>query len=210
MYTTAEVRWFHEGRAPAHVEAWFRGGGREPTVQPVRVDHYLRLVDGEHLGIKLREGRLEVKQRERSLPVTRFDSRVAGVMELWRKWSIPLAGGLHRVSGDPGASWIEVEKERALCRYWLAGDRGIVATTTDWFPDQGCDLELTAVRVRGREWWTLALEAYGQAGSIQENLLRVAEAVFGAGDPPSLNAQDSYGYPRWLELADSKGTPWSR
>jgi hypothetical protein len=200
MHTTAEVRWFHEGRTPARVEAWFRGGEREPTVQPVRVDHYLRLEDGEHLGVKLREGRLEVKQRELRLPVTRFHSRVAGVTELWRKWSLPLAGGLQQMSGDLGASWIEVEKERALCRYRLAGNRRIVATTTDWYPDQGCDLELTAVRVKGGEWWTLALEAFGPGGSVGENLLSVAEVVFGVGEPPALNAPDSYGYPRWLEL----------
>jgi hypothetical protein len=200
MYTTAEVRWFHRGRAPAHVEAWFRGGGREPTVQSVRVDRYLRLVDGEHLGIKLREGRLEVKQRERSLSVTRFDARAAGVMELWRKWSVPLAVGPHQVSGDPGTSWIEVEKERALCRYGLLEDRRIVATSTDCYPDHGCDLELTAVQVRGREWWTLALEAFGPSGSVCENLLSVAEVVFGAGELPTLDAADSYGYPRWLEL----------
>jgi hypothetical protein len=200
MYTTAEVRWFYEGRAPALVEAWFRRGGRAPTEQPARVDHYLRLVDGEHQGIKLREGRLEVKQRERSLPATRFNAGAAGVMELWRKWSIPLAGCPHQVSSDPGASWIEVEKERALCRYRLLEDRRIVATGTDWYPDQGCDLELTAVRVRGREWWTLALEAFGPSSSVCENLQLFGEVVFGAGEPPSLDAADSYGYPRWLEL----------
>jgi hypothetical protein len=200
MYTTAEVRWFQEGRAPEHVEAWFSGGGREPTFQPVRVDHYLRLVDGDHLGIKLREGRLEVKQRERSLSVTHFSARVAGAMELWRKWSIPLAGGPHHVSGDPGTSWIEVEKERALCRYRLLEHRRIVATSTDWYSDRGCDLELTAVRARGWEWWTLALEAFGPSGSVHENLRLVGELVFGGGDPPTLDVADSYGYPRWLEL----------
>jgi hypothetical protein len=202
MYPTAEVRWFYEGRAPADVEAWFRGGGREPTVQPVRVDHYLRLEDGEHLGVKLREGRLEVKQRGRTLPITRFNARVAGVTELWRKWSLPLAGGPQSVSSSacPGISWIEVDKERAHCRYRLLEGRRILLTSTDWYPDQGCDLELTAVRVRGKAWWTLALEAFGPSGSVHENLLRVAEVVFGAGEPPTMDAAASYGYPQWLEL----------
>jgi hypothetical protein len=200
MHTTAEVRWFHEGRAPANVDAWFSGGGREPAIQPFRVDHYLRLVDGEHLGVKLRDGRLEVKQRAGSLPVTCFNARVAGVVELWRKWGVPSAGGPLQVSGDPGDSWIEVEKERALCRYRLLEDQRIVATATDWYPDRGCDLELTAVRVRGREWWTLALEAYGPADSVGDILLDIAEVVFGAGLPPTLDSADSYGYPRWLEM----------
>jgi hypothetical protein len=202
MYPTAEVRWFHGGRAPAHVEAWFRDCGREPTVQPVRVDHYLRLTGGDSMGIKVREGRLEVKQRYVSSRTVHFQPRISGVVEHWRKWGIPLAVGPHHVSGRPGASWIEVEKERALCRYRLLEDRRIVATSTDWNPAQGCDLELTAVRVRGREWWTLALEAFGQSDTVLENLLRVTEVVFGAGEPPTLEAADSYGYPRWLELAD--------
>jgi hypothetical protein len=202
MFTTAEVRWFHEGRAPARVEAWFRGSGRKPAAQPTRVDHYLRLVDGNHLGIKLREGRLEAKQRLERSAAMRFRPRVCGVAETWRKWGVPLNGGPHQVSGGPGPSWIEVEKERSLCRYRLLEDRRIVATSTDWYPDQGCDLELTAVRLRGRDWWTLALEAFGPAVSVHENLRLVAEAVFGAGEPPTLDAADSYGYPRWLELAD--------
>ncbi len=202
MYDTAELRWFHEGRAPAGVVAWFSAGGREPTVQPVRVDHYLHLVDSQHLGVKVREGRLEVKHRRGNSHAVHLGPCVSGLIEQWRKWSIPLAANPDAVPPRRRAtvSWIEVVKERALCRYWLAGDRRIVATSTDWYPDEGCDVELTVLRVRGRAWWTLALEAYGPCDSVCENLLSVAELIFDASEPPALHAADSYAYPRWLEL----------
>jgi hypothetical protein len=81
-------------------------------------------------------------------------------------------------------------------------DLRMVPFATDRYPDLGCDLELTHVRVQGRACWTLALEAFGQAGALLENLLHAAGVIFGSGEPPALQAEDSYGYPRWLEQVD--------
>ncbi|MGD8968471.1 MAG: hypothetical protein PVI07_13255, partial [Anaerolineae bacterium] len=58
---------------------------------PAREDHYLRLSDTYALGIKLRQGRIEAKQRVRRPGVVRFHERVTGIVEHWRKWSFQLA-----------------------------------------------------------------------------------------------------------------------
>ena len=65
MFATAEVRWFYEGAVSPEVLEWFEQGELTPEEQPYRVDYYLRLSDRDSLGIKLREGRIEVKQRHR-------------------------------------------------------------------------------------------------------------------------------------------------
>lgn len=63
MYPTAEVRWFHRGKVPLDVMAWFLRLHGEPEEPGHRVDYYLRLSDADALGIKLRDGRIEIKTR---------------------------------------------------------------------------------------------------------------------------------------------------
>ena len=202
LISTVEVRWFFQGKIPRQVQAWFHGGLGQLTPAQARVDHYLRIAEGDALGVKLREGRIEVKQRQRLLGAMPLQARVSGIVEHWRKWSFPLTRrtGPALDTPVPALGWVGVHKERQLSRYRLTGDGKLVAMSPARYPEQGCDLELTAVRVRGREWWTLALEAFGPSSSVCENLQRVAEVVFGTGDSPTLDATDSYGYPRWLEL----------
>ncbi|NIV28827.1 MAG: hypothetical protein GWN58_04720, partial [Anaerolineae bacterium] len=63
MYPTLEARWFMRGSIPHEVREWFARGEPAPIHEPPRMDHYLRLQRSNALGIKLREGRLEIKQR---------------------------------------------------------------------------------------------------------------------------------------------------
>ncbi|MFN2285080.1 MAG: hypothetical protein ACK2UQ_11710, partial [Anaerolineae bacterium] len=63
MFPTVETRWFYPGIIPSDVLAWYHYGERAPEAQPTRIDYYLRLSDHGDLGIKLREGRIEIKQR---------------------------------------------------------------------------------------------------------------------------------------------------
>jgi hypothetical protein len=202
MFPTMEVRWFSTGAIPATVQEWFQQREGQPEEQPRRTDYYVRSEDGESLGIKLREGRLEVKQRLRELGGFRFHDRVAGRVEHWYKRSFAFTPG---VSPLPGSSWIGVRKERSLYRYQLTAGRQLVAVSTADYVRAGCDLELTSVSVAGQAWWSLGLEAHGDEGTLQDMLFLVAPQVFAGGEPPALQASDSYGYPRWLELVQQRG-----
>jgi hypothetical protein len=164
------------------------------------VDRYLRIVTGDAVGIKLRQGRIEVKQRQRQFGVIRFHQGVAGLVEHWRKWSFPLAETDGTLSNliHPAASWIGVQKSRQLRSYRLTDDQQVVAVSTRAALVQGCDLELTQVGVGERAWWSLALEAFGEESTLYENLLAVAQQVLTHDARPPLAAENSFGYPRWL------------
>jgi hypothetical protein len=208
MFATVEVRWFFEGRVPEGVAEWFRRGVYGPDEQPRRVDHYLRLGETESLGIKLREGRIEIKQRHRPHGVVRFHERAAGLVEGWRKWSLPLAGvgeGLAHAL-VPDSAWMAVQKERSLRNYRLGSGGQLVPVPGVAYPGQGCGAELTTVEAGGAVWWSLAFEAFGPESSLQENLVSGIEHLFAReGVPFPLDARASYGYPRWLALLQQGG-----
>ncbi len=202
MISTLEVRWFFKGPVPPDVLSWFNGSEGQPAEPLPRVDHYLRISGGDSLGIKLREGRIEIKKRQRQLGAVRLQERVIGMVEHWRKWSFALSSEASDLGGMtvPASDWVGVRKERTLSRYRIIGDRKLIAMSAAEYPDQGCDLELTSVRVSGSEWWTLGFEAFGGEANLQEHLSLAAEQLLGETSPPPLPAQDSYGYPRWLQI----------
>jgi hypothetical protein len=175
---------------------------------PCREDHYLRLTDAPTLGIKLREGRIEIKQRVRNYGMVRLHDRVTGMLEHWRKWSFQLAearGALLSIA-VPAASWIPVRKDRMLRTYRLTVDRSVVPVLALESLRQGCEMELTRVHVAEQSWWTLAFEAFGDESILQEQLVLVAQHVLAADEPPSMNAPESRGYADWLGRIAQKGT----
>ena len=200
MFPTVEVRWFYRGQVPLEVEAWFQQSAGRVERHPCREDHYLRLTDTPGLGIKLREGRIEVKQRVRKHSVVHFHERVTGIMEHWRKWSFQLAEARRALLSIavPTTSWIPVRKERMLRTYRLTVEEFVVPVSTPEPFRQGCEMELTGVHVAEQDWWTLAFEAFGEESVLQEQLELVARHVFAAHKPPSFNASHSRGYADWL------------
>jgi hypothetical protein len=191
------------------VVAWFQRSAGWVQQHPVREDRYLRLPDTRALGIKLREGRIEVKQRVRNHGLVRFHERAAGIVEHWRKWSFQLAPGYGALPGMalPAASWVPVRKERLLTTYRLTADQTVVPVSSPQPLRRGCEMELTAVHAAGQDWWTLAFEAFGEESLLREQLVRVARHVLAAGEPPRLDAPDSQGYADWLVRITQQETP---
>ena len=202
MFPTVEVRWFYKGTVPPQVAAWFDKVGQEPSELAERTDYYLYLGDGDALGIKLREGRIEIKQRQRQFGPTTFHDRVTGMVEQWHKWSFALAGSADPLGEMPipTGSWIGVQKVRRLRRYHLAGDqRREIKAATGW-PVQGCHFELTELVVEEQVWWSVCLEVFGAKSTFQQTLAFVAGHIMTRNQPPLLDVNNSYGYPRWLEM----------
>jgi hypothetical protein len=197
MYPTLEVRWFHQGQIPPEVLAWFGRLGPLPEEQPARVDHYLRLPDNDALGVKLREGRLEIKQREDEPRRTDFHPRVSGTVEQWRKWSFPLAESDPGLAG-PDTAWIAVEKNRQLRRYRVSGDRPVEAVFKEAEPAQGCELELSRLQAAGQLWWSVCFEAFGDEANFKDYLRLTVQYVVRLAKPPMLEIGASYSYPAWL------------
>jgi hypothetical protein len=208
MLPTAEVRWFGEGPVPPELRGWFQRRGPGVVAQPRRVDFYLHLPDTDSLGVKLREGRIELKQRQRQFGVVPFPGRAAGLVEHWRKWSFGLAAAEAALVSAVASStaWIGVSKERGLHRYQVTEGGEVVAASGTGFPGRGCDLELTRIRVGAREWWSLGLEVFGEESTLHARLLLVAGRVLAAGPSLGLDERDSFGYPAWLRMVVPGGS----
>ncbi|MBN1673540.1 MAG: hypothetical protein JXR37_21015 [Kiritimatiellae bacterium] len=206
---TAEVRWFYPGAVPREIHAWLQRAGCTLEAKPARTDHYLRLAD-EALGVKLREGRLELKQRVDSAGVISLHQRAAGLVERWRKWSFALADSVEALNAllRPASCWIAVNKERALCTV-PPPQTPREETPAPASPLQGCNLELTAVRAGRNEWWSLGFEAFGPAETVLASLRRATTRLFTGDEPPTLHAEASYGYPKWLAGLPPPGNPES-
>lgn len=93
-----EVRWIIDGSLGTtgrDVEAWFResrssakDGEGQPAEWPRwRSDRYLMVPRADDMGIKWREGQLQIKGREGAVGLQQFVSGIEGSTERWVKWS---------------------------------------------------------------------------------------------------------------------------
>jgi hypothetical protein len=203
VFQTVELRWFFRGTVPPNILGWFYQQDCEPEDQLPRVDYYLRIMDGESLGIKLREGRIEVKQRYGQQEVTHFGNRAVGSVERWCKWSFELAetnGVVAEMSRYP-SNWIGVKKERMLRTYRVEDDETVTQVLISECFDQECGWEVANICAQESEdeWWSLGFEAFGKETELWDNLLLVAENILTMDGAPVLGVDDSYSYPRWLQ-----------
>ena len=140
-WSTLEVRWFFPGplaETGAGVKSWFRSRPRydrpdepapiawDPAPPAWRQDRYLLIPDQDDMGIKWREGRLEIKAREAALDFTRFAPAIEGVCERWLKWSYAGEAVERRFSDvfhGRGAHGVVTVEKRRLQRHLRLRDR---------------------------------------------------------------------------------------
>jgi hypothetical protein len=154
------------------------------------------------LGIKLRGGQIELKQRCSEYGVVRLHERVFGWVEGWRKWSFKLdESGLDLIRPPiPAGAWMGVKKVRRLRKYQRLKNDTLVGIPTMQYATQGCAVELTHIGIEGQDWWSVGFEAFGNEDSLYESLLLVAKHVLVAHEPPTLSIEASCSYPKWLEI----------
>lgn len=200
LQQSAEVRWFLRGELPEQVRKWFAGGKIGSSSAPEREDVYLLFPGCESVGVKRREGRFEIKVIRGAPEAVRYAPDVNGRSDSWAKWSYGKEGvgaWIDLLEQEP-AGWIAVKKLRWLRKFSLEGTRPEEVDTTT-FPDQGCNIELTDLRVVDDRWWTIGLEAFGDAENVRSHLYQVAVHFFAThAFPQSLDATCSFSYPVWL------------
>ena len=203
MLLTAELRWFVRGTLPEEVEQWFQqdclGGQRSPAEE--REDVYLYTPGCDYLGIKLRQGRLEIKWRKAELGVVRFGDRV-GKAEKWVKWTCedPTNEMFKPAVVVEQGSWVSVLKVRSQRQYQVLPGESITPVPVTESISQGCTVELTQLNINGNAWWSLAFEASGEDDCLMDSLQATASWVFKTYHEPQLQAEDSYAYPSWLSI----------
>ncbi|TVR84469.1 MAG: hypothetical protein EA405_01510 [Rhodospirillales bacterium] len=183
---------------------WLRGlAGRRPGTLSLddvawRQDRYLVRPGCTDLGIKIREGRLEVKGRLAIDGLAGLGRAGQGCVESWAKWSLPPdpRGGAwwqHLAQVEAGAGFVTVAKHRWLWSGALGTDPGPNAPQIQ--------VEVTRLRCgRGDETeaWTLGIEAAPLAAWPGHEFTEVTACLLDAAALPVLTASRSMGYPAWL------------
>jgi hypothetical protein len=190
-----EVRWIFPGQLETAVASWF---SRFPATTESREDTYLLDPQLRGVSVKVRAGAaLEVKAYRGSRGILQVPARACGRLEAWQKWSFPCRP-LRQDSADL-AGWQPVRKRRRISRFSRAGGpaaaRAPVPGGGPW-----CAVELTEVRTRGQDWWTLGLEATGPAELLHRELQAAAALVFARPLPAGVQPGPDYSrsYAEWL------------
>lgn len=191
---TCEMRWFLEGALPGEVERWF-DRGQDPALSAWRDDRYLILPVAD-MGIKWREGRLEIKGRLAVLGGHAPTADIEGVAERWSKWAHagrPVEERFRRCSRN---GTITVRKRRRQRHFLL--DRGGGQEVAQREMDQrGFSMELTRIRLGNDRHWTLGIEAAPDDPEMPSDLAGALRQVL-AGFPIALPRARSMSYPQWL------------
>ena len=173
-----EVRWFVRGPLAPEAEAWFASLGPD-VADETRTDRYLVPTESDDLGLKIREGTVQAKQRVGAFGMRPLAPGACGGVEAWRKWTLGSAGTV------PGEGWIDVVKSRRQRPVVLLGRHA------------RCALELSELDARGEAWWSVCLEASGASPRARWMALRESARLW-LRAAPSLNEEHAMGYPAWL------------
>jgi len=121
------------------------------------------------------------------------------------KWSFPFSP-VSQDSGDPDG-WRPVRKRRRVSRFSLAAGR-ILSRAPGLGREPGCEVELTEIRTRGQDWWSLGFEATGPAGVLRSELEATAALVFAQALPAGveLGPDESMSYAEWLRRRPGAGS----
>ncbi len=191
-FPTSEIRWFSDDsnnlwNLYTHLPE--RGEGAR---QSDRTDYYLH-AHLPHTGVKIREGRHEIKVKSGNDEPLGY-----GMLQHWVKWSRAEENNmLNTIPLELLTDWIAVKKRRFLKTYAIISPEEVTPTDNP-LAEHGCNVEFTEIQVPAlnKTVFTLGFEAYGPAGRGRENLLITLNYL--NIDVVLLENLESMGYPEWL------------
>lgn len=214
MYQSLETRWFHRGEPSHEVRSAFEDGARDPIYRE-RIDAYLLMPEVDTVGVKIREGRFEIKARVGNETHAQLFGRDA-IVERWVKWSHSAGDGAllralitNNAFGSLTERWLLVRKRRLMRIIGLEGDT-IVEPPPGVRVESGCGLELTLIHVlivepeavhaqesqpwsEAEPWWTMGFEAFGPR---RDQAFEASLGHFEHLVPKHIEFPGSY--PRWI------------
>lgn len=177
-----ETRWFGEGAVPLPLQQWSEENNLK--IQPLRTDHYLLNNAGKIMGIKWREGSLQIKEL-----ITQTDD--VPPLEHYKKWSFELEKDelQNRIEGRN--EWIAVTKKRDMAKWRINGGE-IEKVELGYEEENGFELEISSIICKEKLWWSVAFEATGGKDNL---ILALNEVKLPVGE----NAV-CMGYAEWLDV----------
>jgi hypothetical protein len=200
-FSTTEVRWFYSGEIPFEVKKEFFRNEEFTESHPARVDIYLTVAGDPDLGVKIREGRLEIKHRTSRYGSFNFRSQVSGILEGWEKWGFEITERFYNRNVKDMDGWVEVRKLRWLKRFQITKDKRVKPIYPNIQIDQGCEWEISKVQLSGLDsiWWSTAFEAYGgNSETRRKALIEVVEKFLKPTKNLNYSKENSLSYPAWL------------
>jgi hypothetical protein len=196
-FKTIEVRWFYPGVIPVDLLTWFTALG-EPVVADNRTDVYLRS-SAPDLGVKLRQGNLEVKYRPAILGTIEINGFGSSHVEEWLKWiCIDDSSGVNPAQSADRSGWIQVSKSRSQRLYQIEFAARIQLSSIAKPQAGAAAIEITQLQVEQQIWWTIACEYLGNKLDLDRQFLPLVNALLSACPVPPSNRSISGGYPQWL------------
>jgi hypothetical protein len=219
MQASTEIRWFFQDRKEiAGIEKWFSDFHLELDDGDFeRQDYYLKMSSETKFGLKIREpkkeisgkwkGKLEAKILIKELAAIELENGNSGRANQWTKFSFSLQAGeetleeimatyLHdNYSDNDDAHWIKMEKNRILLKYDIEQKKFIKGEV---LINEGCGIELTAIRINDNLYYTFGLEAFSVTGRHEQNFFETLHYVFSKLKVPFLSTSNSLTYPEFL------------
>lgn len=213
-FATIETRWFFEGDSSHHPELrrWFETASPCPRAANVQApewkgraggepDVYLLMPGCTDMGIKWREGTLQIKGRVEDLGTRRFGLRHEGRVQRWIKWTyaeVPAAyRSLFAAGEQPHLETAAVHKTRALRMISL--DAGAPEEVVPGLVfERGMGFEMTDLERGGRQYCSIAFEAFPFDAATAAGFDAVIAASL-EDLPDALVSEASMSYPEWLD-----------
>ncbi len=211
---TREVRWFFSGslaNTDAAAAAWFAGADDNSHFEaPVhqqqwREDCYLHLPATGDIGVKLRQGRVEIKGCHARVGLQQFAADVEGEVSCWTKWSIDAPKWMDSIgmgaAGLPAPVVIRIAKQRTQ-RSVRFSRQAIAEVPAGQKVDCGLHMELTRLRVGDAEedtHWTLGFEAFSDEALCRGLFVQAVARLLEGCPARPLSAEASMSYPQWLQ-----------
>ncbi|MEH0154049.1 hypothetical protein V6R21_07855 [Limibacter armeniacum] len=163
MNSSKEMRWFST-KAIQPIIRWFEEKELTFSSSSVRTDFYLPLQNKADLGIKTREGKVEIKQRMTAPVSKKLSENVEGYLEEWVKWSFKTANDdklLKEIVEERQHDWVEVQKERMVAILTKDLNGQLILVNANCWVDYGCQIEYTRLKINGKQWFTFAFDWFG-------------------------------------------------
>ncbi len=200
-FGSIEIRWFYPGVLPDEISKWFATLGKPLEKIDTRSDFYLQSSSPD-IGVKLRQGNLEVKSRQQDWTIV-IDGWEHSQVEQWTKW-ICLDDRSSLTSSTIGSKlgWIKVDKIRDRRLYRVDFNDRLQLTQIPIPIDKAVAIEMTQLQVKDRIWWTIACEYLGNNISIDLQFVPLVRSLLVDFSLADRTRSISCGYPQWLNQVD--------